>query len=200
MLRCHCDLIPIRRSLAASPFLPHYSPFSLKETPDLHSRRPKEASYVDLKFHSFIVEPILPNNSSMLDEHDTVVDPGRFRCRRLLIQDPGQRLGANGASEVKAHPFFKMVDWDNLALQKAAFVPNPDTDDDTSYFLSRYSSSSIHVPEDLNSSDCVSDATESSSHNGNDSNDVDQNGEWRDLVSSSAVDLSSINFSFKSII
>ncbi|MQL87971.1 hypothetical protein Taro_020536 [Colocasia esculenta] len=39
----------IRKSLAASPFLPHFPPFSLKETPDLHSRRPKEASYVDLK-------------------------------------------------------------------------------------------------------------------------------------------------------
>uniref|UniRef100_A0A1D1XKI4 non-specific serine/threonine protein kinase n=2 Tax=Anthurium amnicola TaxID=1678845 RepID=A0A1D1XKI4_9ARAE len=118
---------------------------------------------------------------------------------RLLIQDPDQRLGANGASEVKAHPFFKKVDWDNLASQKAAFVPNPDSADDTSYFLSRYSANSLHIPEDMNSSDCASDATDSSSHNGNEANDVDQHGEWGDFVSSPCVDLSSINFSFKNL-
>ncbi|CAA6667435.1 unnamed protein product [Spirodela intermedia] len=113
---------------------------------------------------------------------------------RLLIQDPDLRLGANGASEVKAHPFFRTVDWGNLALQKAAFIPNPDSADDTSYFLSRYSSTSLQTPEDPNSSDCPSEATDSSSHY-----EVDQSCEWRDLSSSPRVDLSGINFSFKNL-
>ncbi|RVX15173.1 putative serine/threonine protein kinase IRE4 [Vitis vinifera] len=37
---------------------------------------------------------------------------------RFLIHDPDLRLGANGLSEVKTHPFFKGVNWDTLALQK----------------------------------------------------------------------------------
>eukprot|EP01018_Ginkgo_biloba_P039645 Gb_35443 [translate_table: standard] len=57
---------------------------------------------------------------------------------KLLGEDPDQRLGAKGATEVKRHPFFKDVNWDTLARQKAAFVPNPDCADDTSYFTSRH--------------------------------------------------------------
>ncbi|KAK8444323.1 hypothetical protein SEVIR_9G117800v4 [Setaria viridis] len=37
---------------------------------------------------------------------------------KLLTEDPHQRLGANGASEVKRHPFFKDISWDTLARQK----------------------------------------------------------------------------------
>lgn len=33
----------------------------------------------------------------------------------LLIRDPRQRLGSNGSSEVKEHPFFHEVDWIDLA-------------------------------------------------------------------------------------
>ncbi|XP_057537927.1 probable serine/threonine protein kinase IREH1 [Amaranthus tricolor] len=58
---------------------------------------------------------------------------------KLLTEDPNQRLGARGASEVKAHPFFRDINWDTLARQKAAFVPSSDGAYDTSYFTSRYS-------------------------------------------------------------
>nr|GMD14226.1 acyltransferase-like protein At1g54570, chloroplastic isoform X1 [Ipomoea batatas] len=48
------------------------------------------------------------------------------RCRyyncNLLTEDPHQRLGAKGATEVKQHPFFRNINWDTLARQKAAFV------------------------------------------------------------------------------
>ncbi|KAI9095670.1 hypothetical protein K1719_026230 [Acacia pycnantha] len=37
---------------------------------------------------------------------------------RLLTEDPSQRLGAGGASEVKQHIFFKDINWDTLARQK----------------------------------------------------------------------------------
>ncbi|KAL1345104.1 probable serine/threonine protein kinase IREH1 [Arachis hypogaea] len=33
---------------------------------------------------------------------------------RLLTEDPNQRLGARGASEVKEHVFFKDINWDTL--------------------------------------------------------------------------------------
>ncbi|KAK2664569.1 hypothetical protein Ddye_003143 [Dipteronia dyeriana] len=58
---------------------------------------------------------------------------------RLLTEDPNQRLGAGGASEVKQHVFFKDINWDTLARQKAAFVPSSESVLDTSYFTSRYS-------------------------------------------------------------
>ncbi|KAL5987079.1 hypothetical protein ACLOJK_041075, partial [Asimina triloba] len=90
---------------------------------------------------------------------------------RFLIHDPDQRLGANGASEVKAHPFFRGINWDTLALQKAAFIPSPDSADDTSYFMSRYPQSSGEIPEvDGNSSDCASDTAGSHSSADEDAN------------------------------
>ncbi|KAL3724832.1 hypothetical protein ACJRO7_029922 [Eucalyptus globulus] len=58
---------------------------------------------------------------------------------RLLTEDPHQRLGARGAWEVKQHVFFKDINWDTLARQKAAFVPSSESALDTSYFTSRYS-------------------------------------------------------------
>lgn len=44
---------------------------------------------------------------------------------RLLHPDPCQRLGARGAGEIKMHPFFADIDWNELAMArvKAAFVP-----------------------------------------------------------------------------
>lgn len=83
---------------------------------------------------------------------------------RLLVHDPNQRLGAKGASEVKAHQFFRGVDWDNLALQKAAFVPQTDGVDDTSYFVSRYGLSGGQDDDDCN--DSASDTSEFSSNFG----------------------------------
>ncbi|XP_058069080.1 probable serine/threonine protein kinase IRE4 isoform X2 [Magnolia sinica] len=93
---------------------------------------------------------------------------------RFLIHDPDQRLGANGASEVKGHPFFKGINWDTLALQKAAFVPSPDGADDTSYFVSRFPQSSGGIPEDGNTSDCASGSTDSNSSAGVDANNLSQ--------------------------
>ena len=52
----------------------------------------------------------------------------------LLQVDPDVRLGHGGASELKEHPWFAGLDWDNLARAKAAFVPQLDCESDTSYF------------------------------------------------------------------
>ncbi|XP_059279154.1 probable serine/threonine protein kinase IRE4 [Lycium ferocissimum] len=113
---------------------------------------------------------------------------------RLLVHDPNQRLGAKGASEVKAHQFFRGVDWDNLALQKAAFVPQTDGVDDTSYFISRYGLSGVLDDEDCN--DSASDTSELSSNSGLENMD-----ECGDLAQfdPSPLDLSLMNFSFKNL-
>mmetsp|Transcript_38531 Transcript_38531/g.28380 ORF Transcript_38531/g.28380 Transcript_38531/m.28380 type:complete len:109 (+) Transcript_38531:1885-2211(+) len=38
--------------------------------------------------------------------------------RRLLDRHPMQRLGSRGASEVKKHPFFNGIDWDDVKNRK----------------------------------------------------------------------------------
>ncbi|KAM0836605.1 hypothetical protein ACQ4PT_062211 [Festuca glaucescens] len=57
---------------------------------------------------------------------------------KLLIENPVQRLGATGAGEVKAHPFFKGINWDMISRQQAVFIPCTDDDYDTSYFACRH--------------------------------------------------------------
>ena len=44
------------------------------------------------------------------------------------------RLGRNGAEEIKAHPFFAGVDWDSLRKIDAPFKPQLKSMVDTSYF------------------------------------------------------------------
>ncbi|KAM7258107.1 hypothetical protein ACFE04_013848 [Oxalis oulophora] len=114
---------------------------------------------------------------------------------RFLIYDPAQRLGANGASEVKVHPFFKGVDWDNVASQKAAFVPLPESVDDTSYFVSRFSQLSIGMQDDRSCSDSDLDSYNSEICS------VDEMDKCGDLAEfdSSALNLSELNFSFKNL-
>lgn len=43
-----------------------------------------------------------------------------------------------GAYEVKQHQFFRSLDWNSLLRQKAEFIPQLESEDDTSYFDSRY--------------------------------------------------------------
>lgn len=42
---------------------------------------------------------------------------------KLLVIDPEKRLGANGAAEIKKHPWFKGIDWDNLRKMPAPIIP-----------------------------------------------------------------------------
>eukprot|EP01116_Phalansterium_solitarium_P000647 TRINITY_DN1048_c0_g1_i1.p1 TRINITY_DN1048_c0_g1~~TRINITY_DN1048_c0_g1_i1.p1 ORF type:complete len:553 (-),score=164.30 TRINITY_DN1048_c0_g1_i1:117-1775(-) len=52
----------------------------------------------------------------------------RFCC------DAPQRLGRNGIDEIKAHPFFRGLDWDRLREMKAPIVPELRDQYDTKYF------------------------------------------------------------------
>ncbi|KAK9471723.1 uncharacterized protein V1510DRAFT_380421 [Dipodascopsis tothii] len=62
---------------------------------------------------------------------------GADLIQRLICTDPAARLGASGADEVKAHPFFAGVDWAHVRDEPASFVPCVEDDEDTAYFDDR---------------------------------------------------------------
>jgi serum/glucocorticoid-regulated kinase 2 len=49
---------------------------------------------------------------------DEVSPSARSILTGLLTRDPAQRLGVNGAEEIKRHPFFDKIDWQRLAQKK----------------------------------------------------------------------------------
>ena len=54
---------------------------------------------------------------------------------KRMMSDPNERLGKNGSEEIKSHPFFKGVDWDNIRNNmKPPFIPDIENDYDTKYF------------------------------------------------------------------
>lgn len=57
---------------------------------------------------------------------DIVPPAAKDILTKLLNRKPEQRLGANGASEIKAHPFFHSIDWRKLLHRKyePTFKPN----------------------------------------------------------------------------
>ena len=56
--------------------------------------------------------------------------PARAFVAACLEPDPGARLGAGGASELKAHAWFSGVEWDLLRENDAPFTPPPPPDPD----------------------------------------------------------------------
>ena len=53
---------------------------------------------------------------------------------KKMINYPYCRLGKNGVEEIKKHPFFNDIDWDNLHNMKPPFIPNLSCDNDVKYF------------------------------------------------------------------
>uniref|UniRef100_A0A672KRD3 non-specific serine/threonine protein kinase n=1 Tax=Sinocyclocheilus grahami TaxID=75366 RepID=A0A672KRD3_SINGR len=74
----------------------------------------------------------------------------------LLRQNPLERLGTGGTYEVKHHQFFHSLDWNSLLRQKAEFIPQLESEDDTSYFDTRsdkYHHLETEEEEDTNDED-----------------------------------------------
>ncbi|QPG93460.1 Cobalt uptake protein cot1 [Epichloe festucae Fl1] len=53
---------------------------------------------------------------------------------RRLVCNPEDRIGRGGSEEVKSHPFFRGVQFDNLRQTRAPFEPRLTSNVDTSYF------------------------------------------------------------------
>ena len=92
-----------------------YAPFCSKDT--------SEACYKILNWEKYLK---IPNKIKMSKEAEDLI--------YKMINNKNIRLGKNGANEIKKHPFFKGVDWDNIREQKAPFIPELSSEYDTRYF------------------------------------------------------------------
>ncbi|KAB1268902.1 Microtubule-associated serine/threonine-protein kinase 2 [Camelus dromedarius] len=90
---------------------------------------------------------------------------------KLLHQNPLERLGTGSACEVKQHPFFTGLDWTGLLRQKAEFIPQLESEDDTSYF-DRAKEATIRASEKGLS--CMSDPARSERYHHVDSEDEEE--------------------------
>lgn len=66
-------------------------------------------------------------------EETPISNEARDLIEKLLCEQE-HRLGINGVEEIKAHSFFKGVNWDHIHRQKAPFIPQLKSPTDTAYF------------------------------------------------------------------
>ncbi|XP_073332140.1 microtubule-associated serine/threonine-protein kinase 2 isoform X2 [Pagrus major] len=71
------------------------------------------------------------------EEDEALPQEAQDLITKLLRQNPLERLGTGSAFEVKQHQFFTELDWNSLLRQKAEFIPQLESEDDTSYFDTR---------------------------------------------------------------
>ena len=74
--------------------------------------------------------------------------------QKLLVVDPQKRLGQgpNGSDEIKKHPFFKGVNWDDAWKKKIKppFIPKLKNDTDLRYFDTMFTDEPINGPQRKN--------------------------------------------------
>ena len=79
-------------------------------------------------------ENILSGHTEWHEDFVEVSPEAHDFMQRLMTLDPARRLGANGADEVKAHPFFSDINWDTVTDSEAAFIPQVTDAESTDYF------------------------------------------------------------------
>ena len=94
-----------------------YAPFCSEET--------KDVCYKVINWKKFLK---IPDDIVLSREAEDLI--------AKMINNSNERLGKNGVEEIKAHPFFKNVNWNNIRNTKAPFIPELKNDYDTKYFES----------------------------------------------------------------
>ncbi|TPX35989.1 hypothetical protein SmJEL517_g01853 [Synchytrium microbalum] len=87
---------------------------------------------------SKVFENILSRNIDWHEDEIDISPEARDLMEKLLCTDFNQRFGTRGgAREVKNHPFFSDIHWDELASVEPSFVPKVKDEEDTEYFDTR---------------------------------------------------------------
>lgn len=94
-------------------------------------------------------ENILSRRIDWYENEVSISPEARDFMERLMDTNPAKRLGANGVEEVKAHPFFKDIDWDCLLTKSPVFKPQPVNSEDTEYFDARGATMQSMDDEDI---------------------------------------------------
>ncbi|XP_017560793.1 serine/threonine-protein kinase greatwall isoform X1 [Pygocentrus nattereri] len=81
-----------------------------------------------------VFQNILNRDIPWPDGEEELPHSARNAIEILLTTDVNKRAGLK---ELKEHPFFAGLDWDNLQNQAMPFIPQPDDETDTSYFEAR---------------------------------------------------------------
>ncbi|KAK5174317.1 rim15, signal transduction response regulator [Saxophila tyrrhenica] len=78
------------------------------------------------------------------DDEFEVSDEAKDLINKLICLDPKERLGSNkeekyadGGEEIKAHPWFRDMNWETLREDEASFIPVSENPEDTEYFDAR---------------------------------------------------------------
>lgn len=93
------------------------------------------SSFQEIMYKKILSDPLRFPSDMSSDARDIL--------RGLLTRDPSQRLGVNGAEEIKRHPFFaKHIDWKLLLAKKIQppFKPSVTSAIDCSNFDSEFTS------------------------------------------------------------
>ena len=103
-------------------------------------------------FHDDTPEKVFENIlSGRIDWHEEYIDFSHEAwdfMKSLMVTDTRERLGANGAEEVKKHPFFDGIDWDKVTKNEAAFIPQVSDPESTDYFDLRGATTQLFHDDD----------------------------------------------------
>ncbi|XP_030253397.1 serine/threonine-protein kinase greatwall isoform X2 [Sparus aurata] len=89
-----------------------------------------------------VFQNILNRDIPWPEEEEELSVNSRNAIEILLTMDMTKRAGLK---ELKRHPLFEGLDWDNLQNQPMPFIPQPEDETDTSYFEARNNAQHIAV-------------------------------------------------------
>lgn len=95
-----------------------------------------------------VFENIIARRINWYEDQIEVSPEARDLMEKLMCTDPQRRLGAQGAAEVKRHPFFAEIDWSTIATIEANFVPNVTDPESTDYFDARGALPQVFTEDD----------------------------------------------------
>lgn len=91
--------------------------------PPFFSENPSDTCKKIVKWKQYFT---IPSDANLSNE--------AYNLIKKMVTSADARLGVNGADEIKKHPFFKGIDWENMKNTKAPFIPDIQNDWDTKYF------------------------------------------------------------------